>query len=417
MCKSTTNNEVFLSHYLQAAAAFVLPQTTPSSASYSSSSVKPSERQSPQLTTGPTVPAVGVHSNISGTTASQQLLLQHRYQEQPRPVQLGRQHQITTQTIHIPISKSGGGPSNTTTTTTGGQSIFLDKCKDATLIELLKRGTRVALKQTHSDPQQILLTTTTTNGHTLPSPGQQTLSAILQQQSGKGAEVESSGRSVFFNQGTVYNVNDTAILLQTRDGLQLIRGDDEGGGGGGGGGCALPCDSPVSSTISLNLPEFGSLHSKEFFLCDASSTIHSPQDSRFISTVLSSDCAPPRTRKRGLKEEEQEEEEDAPQMRRIKTEPQEEQQQTPTKDTTKCILMNTTETTGTEKDLELMEDLSFLDDYQSLGDVSEDWTIPSPSENDLYLLHMLSHSDDPLLSSSPKDFDEQLFLPELGLCL
>lgn len=335
--------------------------------------------------------AAGVHLNGSGTTATKLL---HRYQEQ-RPVQLGRQHQITTQTIQIPISSSN---------TASGQSIFLDKSKDATLIELLKRGTRVALKQTHSDPQQILLTTTTSsNGHPLPSPGQQTLSAILQQQSGKGAEVESSG-SVFFNQGKLYNVNDTAILLQTMDGLQLIRGDEEGG-------FALPHDSQLPtydpvSTIPLTLPEFSPPHSKEFVLCDASPAIHT-QHSRFLAMDPSSDSTALTTRKRDMEEDLA----TAPQMRRIKTELEE--QQTPIKDT-KSILMDAAET---EKELELMEDLSFLDDYQSLGDVSEDWTIPSPSENDLYLLHMLSHSDDPLLSSSPKDFDEQLFLPELGLCL
>lgn len=84
--------------------------------------------------------------------------------------------QITTQTIQIPISTGGGGCGGGSTTT---KSIVLSDNKDATLIELLKRGTKVAVKRSLSDPQQILLTTTST-GQMLPTPGQRTLNALLQ---------------------------------------------------------------------------------------------------------------------------------------------------------------------------------------------------------------------------------------------
>lgn len=40
------------------------------------------------------------------------------------------------------------------------------------------------------------------------------------------------------------------------------------------------------------------------------------------------------------------------------------------------------------------------------------WKITSVNENDMYLLHRIS--DDPLLSSSTKDFDEQSLLPEFS---
>lgn len=110
----------------------------------------------------------GVHSNGSGSSAATSTSAVSR-------TQLVKQ-QITTQTIHIPISTGSGGSGSLGTTTT--KSIILGDSKDATLIELLKRGTKVAVKRSLSDPQQILLTTH--SGSMLPTPGQRTLNAILQ---------------------------------------------------------------------------------------------------------------------------------------------------------------------------------------------------------------------------------------------
>lgn len=297
----------------------------------------------PKLTAA-TVSAV--HSNGSGTAP--QLV---RQQQQP----------ITGQTIHIPISTgvtshhSSSSSSNGATTT---KSIILGDNKDATLIELLKRGTKVAVKRSLSDPQQILLTTTTTttattsnNGQMLPTSGQRTLNAILQnakaitagetgrllqatlagQLSNKGFSFNSdhtspltlsiggtpaaagicggthsssdifngSNGSAFFNDGDVYSINDTAMLLQAVEPIQLIHEADE----------MSPLDdfevphsnvqlstesiaytpstqlqAVLNSPLPDSLAEFSTLHSKEYVLYD-SPTPHSAGESPLPSPL------------------------------------------------------------------------------------------------------------------------------------
>lgn len=81
--------------------------------------------------------------------------------------------------IHLSKSLAQIGSQTTLNTAAsgGGNSIIIDN-KDATLIELLKRGTKVAVKRACSDPGQLVLspTTTVTNPN---SSAQQALNAII----------------------------------------------------------------------------------------------------------------------------------------------------------------------------------------------------------------------------------------------
>lgn len=93
--------------------------------------------------------ATAIVPNASTATGSQQQQQQlEQLSNQPHLVRQGhnqqQQQQITTQTIHIP----GAGFS----AQGNGKSIILSgDSKDATLIELLKRGTKVAIKRTISE--------------------------------------------------------------------------------------------------------------------------------------------------------------------------------------------------------------------------------------------------------------------------
>lgn len=118
--------------------------------------------------------------------------------------------------------------------------------KDATLIELLKRGTKVAVKRTCSDPGQIQNTSVLlpTNG-TLSNPITPTSSpplalslsssdstplalTISQAPSGSGdvftlAYSTDNSTAAFFGDNNVYGVPETAMLLQAVDTIQVSR--------------------------------------------------------------------------------------------------------------------------------------------------------------------------------------------------
>lgn len=127
--------------------------------------------------------------------------------------------------------------------------------KDATLIELLKRGTKVAVKCNSSDPNGSTLTfkPNTTQAATvlLPSnvsvsspvtPTTSPLAISLSNNSVKSAPLaltisqnangssdvytlaySTDSSSTFFNENDVYNVPDTAMLLQAVDSIQLLQ--------------------------------------------------------------------------------------------------------------------------------------------------------------------------------------------------
>ena len=183
--------------------------------------------------------------------------------------------------------------------------------KDATLIELLKRGTKVAVKRTCSDPGQSGSSQATTRA-IVPSPSlsspetstvDSTPSLILSNGSSSPLSLtisqapSSSGSSdiytlaystnnspSFLNDNDVYNVNDTTMLLQAVDSIQLLQDsshsdqlDDIG---------SLSDYTPLSERVSLSqsftpsrqlqavldsplpdsLVEFGTLSSKDYML-------------------------------------------------------------------------------------------------------------------------------------------------------
>lgn len=224
--------------------------------------------------------AVATSSSSPTSTATSRPQQQQQSQPQLVKQHQQQQQQITTQTIHIPISTGGHSSSNGIIGVCGAaagsptaiaKSILLGEHKDATLIELLKRGTKVAVKRAVSDPgnpQQIVLTSTTsTSGPMTPTPGQRTLNAILQNakaisaaengkflQSQKGWSFSTDqttpltlsiggqsssagdanvndvytltyandrGHPAFFNESEVYGVNDTTMLLQAVDSAHL----------------------------------------------------------------------------------------------------------------------------------------------------------------------------------------------------
>lgn len=203
--------------------------------------------------------------------------------------------------------------------------------KDATLIELLKRGTKVAVKRTCSDPGQFTSHTNTTARVVMPSLNN-SLSSTSPETSGSdsptslvlsnGSSSSSSPLSLtisqapstsgssdiytlaysansspsFLNDNDVYSVNDTAMLLQAVDSIQLLQDsstsdhlDDIG---------SLSDYTSLSDGVSLNqsftpsrqlqavldsplpdsLVEFGTLNSKDYVLYGCSSN-ESPTNS------------------------------------------------------------------------------------------------------------------------------------------
>lgn len=188
--------------------------------------------------------------------------------------------------------------------------------KDATLIELLKRGTKVAVKRACSDPGQQCGPSQTTTRVIVPSSSlsspettsvDSTPSLVLSNGSSSPLSLTisqtptSSGSSdiytlaysennspSFLSDNDVYNVNDTAMLLQAVDSIQLLQDsstsqlDDIG---------SLSGYTPLSESVSLSqsftpsrqlqavldsplpdsLVEFGTLNSKDYMLYGCSS--------------------------------------------------------------------------------------------------------------------------------------------------
>lgn len=129
--------------------------------------------------------------------------------------------------------------------------------KDATLIELLKRGTKVAVKCNSSDPNGSTLTfkpnttqsatvllptnvsassasTTTTSSPPMAislsnnSVKNTPLALTISQNANGSSDVytlaySTDSASTFFNENDVYNVPDTAMLLQAVDSIQLLQ--------------------------------------------------------------------------------------------------------------------------------------------------------------------------------------------------
>lgn len=192
--------------------------------------------------------------------------------------------------------------------------------KDATLIELLKRGTKVAVKCNSNDPNGSTLTfkpnVTQSATVLLPStvsvsspvtPTNSPLAISLANNSVKNTPLaltisqntngssdvytlaySTDSTSTFFNENDVYNVPDTAMLLQAVDSIQLLQnstGSSQLGDISTIGEYALADGSDLSdanllsqytpsrqlqavlnSPLPESLAEFSTLHSKDFVL-------------------------------------------------------------------------------------------------------------------------------------------------------
>lgn len=200
-------------------------------------------------------------------------------------------------------------------------STTLSSEKDATLIELLKRGTKVAVKRACSDPGHLTSSHATTKQLFVPtssvlspetsSVDSSSTSSLVLSNNGSSSPLSltisqapsSTGSSdiytlaysansspSFLNDNDVYNVNDTAMLLQAVDSIQLLQDsstsdhlDDIG---------SLSDYTSLSESVSLNhqsftpsrqlqavldsplpdsLVEFGTLNSKDYVLYGCSS--------------------------------------------------------------------------------------------------------------------------------------------------
>lgn len=212
------------------------------------------------------------------------------------------------------VSQQQNSPTNLVQKT---QISTLSAEKDATLIELLKRGTKVAVKRACSDPGQttstlstamstrVLATTSSPVTSSVDSSPSLVLSSngsssplsltISQAPSSVGSSdiytltYSANSSPSFLSDNDVYNVNDTAMLLQAVDSIQLLQDnttsdqlDDIG---------SLSDYTSLSETVSLNqnftpsrqlqavldsplpdsLVEFGTLNSKDYMLYGCSS--------------------------------------------------------------------------------------------------------------------------------------------------
>lgn len=197
--------------------------------------------------------------------------------------------------------------------------------KDATLIELLKRGTKVAVKCSNSsDPNgggqtitfkpnttqaaTVLLPTNVTVSSTPATPTTAPLAISLSNKSVKNSPLaltisqnangandvytlaySTDSASTFFNENDVYNVPDTAMLLQAVDSIQLLQNSNGGSSQLGDistiGEYALTdgndlndanllsqytpsrqIQAVLNSPLPESLAEFSTLHSKDFVL-------------------------------------------------------------------------------------------------------------------------------------------------------
>lgn len=221
---------------------------------------------------------------------------------------------LTKQAMVQQVSQQQNSPTNLVQKT---QISTLSAEKDATLIELLKRGTKVAVKRACSDPGQITSShgTTMTTRVLVPTSSPETSSVdsspslvlssngsssplsltISQAPSSVGSSdiytlaYSANSSPSFLSDSDVYNVNDTAMLLQAVDSIQLLQDsttsdqlDDIG---------SLSDYTSLSESVSLNqsftpsrqlqavldsplpdsLVEFGTLNSKDYMLYGCSS--------------------------------------------------------------------------------------------------------------------------------------------------
>lgn len=206
-----------------------------------------------------------------------------------------------------------------------------DVVKDATLIELLKRGTKVAVKRTCSDPGQltycstvagnqttsVILPTNTSLPSTPPTSSTSPLSislssvttsttsstplalTISQAPSDSGdvftlAYSADTSTASFFGDNDVYNVPDTAMLLQAVDSMQLLNDSSTNNqlddiaslsdytiseNGDMNDSAILTRYTPsrqlqavLNSPLPESLAEFSALHSKDFVLYGCTSS-------------------------------------------------------------------------------------------------------------------------------------------------
>ncbi|KAG5673439.1 hypothetical protein PVAND_003485 [Polypedilum vanderplanki] len=241
-----------------------------------------------------TIVASGLTSNTLNGLTKQAIVQQVSQQQQ--------QQQATTTTANV-VQK--------TTTITSD--------KDATLIELLKRGTKVAVKRACTDTNggnsiqtaRVVMPTISNDSVTdsplvISSNGSSSpLSLTISQTpstSGSSSDIyqltySANSSPSFLSDNDVYSVNDTAMLLQAVDSIQLLQDnstsdqlDDIG---------SLSDYTSLSDSVSLNqsftpsrqlqavldsplpesLVEFGTLNSKDYVLYGCSSSNESPATS------------------------------------------------------------------------------------------------------------------------------------------
>ncbi|XP_055679779.1 uncharacterized protein LOC129787937 isoform X2 [Lutzomyia longipalpis] len=180
--------------------------------------------------------------------------------------------------------------------------------KDATLIELLKRGTKVAVKRTSSDPgtaaqpppPPLVAETSTGSSVTKSTPGTPTttpplalsigtnestpLALTISQDAPGTSDVftlaySTDSNSGFFHDNEVYGVNDTAMLLQAVDSIQLLHEgttnseqiDDMNALGDYATltpnfASSRQLQAVLNSPLPESLAEFSTLHSKDYIL-------------------------------------------------------------------------------------------------------------------------------------------------------
>lgn len=264
-----------------------------------------------------------------------------------------------TDTDHFVAPKtpiSIGGPIHATIVASGSsQGNGMPKTietKDATLIELLKRGTKVAVKRSSTDTNgstitfspatssaqsvtttaAVLLTNSPTVSTTPMTPTSSPplsislsngnggikstpLALTISQSANECGDVytlaySTDSSSTYFNENDVYNVPDTAMLLQAVDSIQLLQNSTSNGAGQLVDDLPLISDYTLSDGSELNdstlrytpsrqlqavlnsplpesLAEFSALHSKDFVLYSSSETDTHTANGSPISSPLS----------------------------------------------------------------------------------------------------------------------------------
>jgi hypothetical protein len=244
-----------------------------------------------------TIVASGITSNtLNGLT--KQTVVQQVSQQTSSPTA------ASVVTVTAPLTSSSLSPSTTQKTTS--QISTLSTEKDATLIELLKRGTKVAVKRACSDSGQHT-TRLVVAASSISSPETSSVDSspslvlsngsasplsltISQAPSTSGSSdiytlaYSSDNSAPFLSDNDMYSVNDTAMLLQAVDSIHLLQDsstseqlDDIG---------SLSDYTSLSDSVSLNqsftpsrqmqavldsplpdsLVEFGTLNSKDYML-------------------------------------------------------------------------------------------------------------------------------------------------------